>query len=185
MKETKNGRGRHYDFKPYPGVADVNIGFTIGILNELAERVYDQISDLPVEALEFVPEGSYLAIGKLVMHIAGGEARAMELISGKPIPAVLEKDLKQTGRDDLGTPPAQSKSASELIELCRRVREEVTIPTLQELDDLDRPIKNNRNQGPATAKELIMHQIWHWIFHSGHIGLTRLLWGSEYDWTMA
>ena len=72
-----------------------------------------------------------------------------------------------------------------MIELCKRVRKEVAIPTLKELDDFDRPLKSKPDRGPATAKQLIMHEIWHWIFHSGHIGLTRLLWGSEYDWTMA
>jgi uncharacterized damage-inducible protein DinB len=183
MKETKTGRGRMYDISPIPDVPNRDIGYAVAVLNELSERVFDQISDLPQKALVFVPEGSYLPIGKLVLHLAAGEAGWMKRISGKPLPSDLEKDLAGGSRQDLLKPLASSKSASELIALCRRVREGVTKPVLSEFTDIDTEIEHER--GPATVREGLMHLVWHWIYHSGHIGLTRLLWGSDYDWTFA
>ena len=50
MTETKRGRPRRYDFVPPAGVPDRGAGAFLAALDELSERVYDQISDLPVEA---------------------------------------------------------------------------------------------------------------------------------------
>ena len=183
MKETKTGRGRKYDFSPASRISNRDIAYAVAILDELSERVFDQISDLPEEALEYVPEGSYLPIGKLALHMAAGEAGWVSRISGKAIPSDLDNELKGFSRDGLVNPFKATKNASKLIELCKRVREEVTKPGLLEFSDIDTPFENER--GPSTVRQGLMHLTWHWIYHSGHIGLTRLLWGSDYDWTFA
>ena len=183
MKETKAGRGRKYDFSPVSGIPNRDIAYAVAILDELSERVFDQISDLPEEALEFVPEGSYLPIGKLVLHMAAAEAGWVSRISGKAMPLDLDNELKGFGREGLVNPFTATKNASKLIELCKRVREEVTKPRLSGFSDIDAPFENER--GPSTVRQGLMHLTWHWIYHSGHIGLTRLLWGSDYDWTFA
>ncbi len=183
MKETKKGRGRHYDFSPVPSISNRDIGYAVALLDELSERVFDQISDLPQEALEFLPEGSYLQIGKLVLHMASGEASWVSRITGKAIPADLQKELERYRRENLGDAFTATMDASKLIELCRRVREEVTKPVLSQISDIDTFFESER--GPSTIREGLMHLAWHWIYHSGHIGLTRLLWGSDYDWTFA
>jgi uncharacterized damage-inducible protein DinB len=180
VKEGKDGRLRRYDLKPFPGAATAEIGEYVAVLEELGERVFDQISDLPEEALAFVPEGSYLSIGKLVLHLVSGEARGVSRITGQEIPPDLAAELSGGGRDQLGRPLEKSRTAAELIALGRRVREEMTQPHLSRVTDLDAPIQVDR--GPNTVKQMLMQLIWHSIYHSGHIGLTRLLWGSDYNW---
>ena len=111
MKETKDGRLRQYDLDPFAGAADEAMGHFIAVFDELSERVFDQISDLPTEALEFVPEGSYLSIGKLVIHLASGEARMVARISDREIPADLAEELSGGSREGLSVPLDSPRSA--------------------------------------------------------------------------
>lgn len=93
MKKPKNGRPRRSDLTAFPGAENSDIGYFIAVLDELSERVFDQISDLSEDALNFVPEGSYLSIGKLVIHQALDEAHCVSRITGSSIPADLEGEL--------------------------------------------------------------------------------------------
>ena len=68
----------------------------------------------------------------------------------------------------------------ELIDLCRRVRRELTYPALQSLTDIDAPIDDG--QRTMTARGVLLHLTWHWVYHSAHIGLLRDLVGSGYTW---
>ena len=181
MRNEKNGRPRRVDIRSYPEATDERIGYAIAILDELSERVYDQISDLPVEALNFVPEGSYLSIGKVVLHQAMDEADCVSKITGRSVPEDLQDELSAGGKEDLDKPLAPPpKSAAELIALCKRIRQDFTKPSLSSVTDIDSSLDG---QGVLdTARKQLMHLTWHWTFHSGHIGLTRLLWGSEYNW---
>jgi uncharacterized damage-inducible protein DinB len=180
MKETKEGRLRRFDMKPDPGAADATIGYYIAVFDELSERVFDQISDLPAEALSFVPEGSYLSIGKLVLHQALDEAQMVARMAGAQVPPDLAEALGGADRKGLSVPLDPPPTAAELIAICRRVREEMTRPLLGPLTDPDAPV--DVDHGPDTVRRMLMHLVWHWIYHSGHIGLTRLLWGSDYNW---
>jgi uncharacterized damage-inducible protein DinB len=180
MKQTKDGRLRRFALEPFPEAADGGIGYFIAVFDELSERVFDQISDLPTEALNFVPQGSYLSIGKLVLHQALDEANMMARIAGRQLPADLAATLSGATRTGLSIPLDPPMSAAELIAICRRVREEMTKPLLAPLTDLDAAVEVDR--GPNTVRQMLMHLVWHWIYHSGHIGLTRLLWGSDYNW---
>ena len=180
MKETKDGRLRQYDLAPFAGAANEGIAHFIAVMDELSERVYDQISDLPNEALTFVPEGSYLSIGKLVIHLASGEARSVARITGQDIPADLEAELAGGAREGLSVPLDSPRSATDLIATSRRVRAEMTKPLLGAITDIDAPVEVER--GPNTVRQILMQLVWHSIYHSGHIGLTRLLWGSDYNW---
>ena len=180
MKDTKDGRLRRYELTPYSGAKNGQIGYSIAILNELSERMYDQISDLPVEALSFVPRGSYLSIGKLVVHLASSEAHRVSDASGRAIPADLQAVLSTGAREHLSRPLDPPRSAEDLIALSRRLRTEFTIPALSSIDDFDAAVDG---MGPLnTVRKIIMQLVWHSIYHSGHIGLTRLLWGSDYNW---
>jgi uncharacterized damage-inducible protein DinB len=180
-KEAKSGRPRRYDLKEYPDVKNREIAMAISVLNELAERVYDQITDLPREALNFFPRGSYLSIGRLVLHLARGEAGWVERIGERKLSTDLDEVLRLGNVANDATPQKISQDASELEALCRRVREELTIPVLTEVTEPERVLLQ---RGPRTARQVLMHLVWHWVYHSGHIGLTRLLWGSEYNWTL-
>jgi hypothetical protein len=76
--------------------------------------------------------------------------------------------------------PAKVGEASDLVALCRRVRDEVTIPFLKDVAD----IGEARMDDGTSVQGVLMHLTWHWIYHSGHIGLVRLEWGSDYEWTV-
>ena len=134
MKNAKDGRPRQIDFVPYPGAKDGGIGYIIAILDEASERVIDQIEDLPIDALSFVPEGSYLSIGKLVLHQIQDEARCASKVTGCPVPEEFQKELESGGRESLGEPLDPPKSAGELITLCRRLREEFTVALNRKAD---------------------------------------------------
>ena len=190
MSKTKTGRPRRYDLRPAADATGGEAGGYLSALDELSERVFDQISDLSGEALSYLPPGSYLSIGKLVRHMAGAESGWITRLSGCAIPPELARALEHAGRSELATAESPPLDASGLIALCRRVREEVTRPVLTGPIDLDAPMHERIRSGsgpvgPSTARQAVMHILWHWVYHSGHIGLTRLLWGSEYDWTFA
>ena len=76
-----------------------------------------------------------------------------------------------------------SNSAAELIALCDRVRQEVTLPGLSSIQDLEAPLSDDPRQ--MTVQSVLWHLIWHWTYHSGQVGLLRRLWGSRYKWTFA
>jgi len=63
------------------------------MLDELSERLFDLIADLPQEALDFVPRGAGNSIAMLVIHMAWAEALWITRITGASIPAELEKAL--------------------------------------------------------------------------------------------
>ncbi|MFP4377783.1 MAG: hypothetical protein ACLFP4_12135 [Spirochaetales bacterium] len=72
---------------------------------------------------------------------------------------------------------------AELISLGRRLSVEHTLPALRGVRDTDPPVVAETPLG--TADQVLRHLIWHWSFHSGHIGLVRLQLGGEYEWVFA
>jgi uncharacterized damage-inducible protein DinB len=145
------------------------------------ERLVDLIADLPQAALDYTPEGTTNSIGKLVLHMAAVEARWIERSTPMAISADLEQ-LLGPRRDGAGDLPPSVHSAEELIALCRRVRREVTDPALSALPDIDVEIPDERSQ--MTVRQVLMHLIWGWTYHSGQVGLLRRLWGARYQWTL-
>ena len=179
----KIGRPRTYRFKSLAdGIRD-EVDVFIDSLNELAERVYDQIEDLSLDALNFEPADSYLSIAKLFMHMASSDVRWVGRLSGAEPSEDLVADI--TGMTNVGMKERFTTDipATRLIESCRRIRGGYTIPMLRDISDIDTP--TGLQNGPYTIREVLMHLCWHWTYHSGHIGLTRLLWGSDYQWTFA
>ena len=196
MAEARPGRPRRYDLEPLPGFAHPFVGHAVAALDELSERLFDLISDLPPEALAFVPEGATNAIAMLVIHMAWAEASWIARATGRAIPDELAS-LLQPGRQDASgeLPPLQDLTGRSqtcqvlLIALCRRVRQEVTVPALAPLVDVDAEMIANARvrhpQRPMTVRGVLMHLIWHWTYHSGQVGLLRRLWGARYRWTFA
>jgi len=51
---------------------------------------------------------------------------------------------------------------------------------LGEVEDIDEVLEK---EGVTFTVRGVMGQLaWHWTYHSGQIGLLRLLWGSDYQW---
>ena len=185
----KRGRPRRYDFRSDETCRDAVVGFAISTLNELLERVADQIVDLPPEAFSYSSPGSWFCLGWLPLHLAWAENHQMMRIAGGlgiPQPHLdddIETRLSHGALQSDGTVPAELQDASVLIDMMHTVRDSVSIPVCRLIDDATRVIP--KADRLSTAQAVLMHQFWHWTYHSGHIGLMRLEWGSDYEWVMS
>ena len=179
MKTTKTGRGRVYTIRPGTGFADRTYAMLSSWLDELRERVYDQIEDLPTEALDHRAANTNLTIGKLVLHMAFSEAFMVARAAGGTIPEDLNTALESGARAAINDTPLPSPDAAELIALRRRVRDEVTVPLLKDRTDPDTPCWEDG----STPRGILDQMLWHWTYHSGQVGLIRFEWGSDYDWS--
>lgn len=180
--EPKPGRARRYDIHPVLGFADPDIAYVVGMLDELSERLFDLLSDLPLEALDHIPEGTTNSIAMLVLHIAWGEANWISRATGFPIADDLQDCLLPGRQDASGDLPVSSTSVEELMGYCRAVRQAVTKPALASVDDID--LELDTTGALATVRQVLMHLVWHWVYHSGQIGLLRRLGsGERYKWT--
>ena len=54
----KMGRPRRYGLPAAPGFLNHDAARLVAALDELSERAFDQIEDLPPSALEFAPQGA-------------------------------------------------------------------------------------------------------------------------------
>ncbi len=179
---VKSGRPRRYDLHPQKGSLHQDVGTALAALDELCERLYDLITDLPQQAAEYIPEGSGInSITMLVIHMAWAEASWVARITQTPLDPALEQLLLPGQQTKSGDLPPSATNIPQLIALCRRVRQEVSKPRLTLLDDIDRAIPGTKM--PMTARGVLMHLIWHWTYHSGQVGLLRRLWGTRYRWT--
>ena len=178
---NRPSRPRRYDIQPLPDFGHPGAALAAAALDELRERLYDLIADLPQEALDFVPEGATNTIAMLTVHMAWAEGIWIANMTGQPIPGDLEPRLWPGKQGPSGDLPPSSANAADLIELCQRVRDEMTLPRLAALTALDAEIANT--QRPMTARGVLMHLVWHWTYHSGQVGVLRRLWGSRYKWT--
>ncbi len=176
----RKGRPRRYDIAATSDYVDPEAGFAAVWLAELRERVVDQIRELPPQALNYVSGPTKLSVARLVRHMAWGEVEWMKKI-GAPPPArdlalILETDALNGFRSD----PEPALSAEQLITAVRRAAAEVVEPALRTAEDLDAVVIDDG----TTLRGVLMHLQWHWIYHSGQIGLLQFEWGSDYEWTM-
>lgn len=179
--KVRPSRPRRYDIHARPECANPEIGYAIAALDELSERLFDLIADLPREALDFVPPGTTNSIAMLTIHMAWAEAGWISRVTGTRLPPELKTLVAPGAQDASGELPPFSSGAELLTELCGRVRREVTLPALSSLHDVDAEVRDQRR--PMTVRGVLMHLIWHWTYHSGQVGLLRRLWGARYRWT--
>lgn len=182
MKEipVKTGRPRRYSLKPPAGFANAELAHGVAQLQELAERVYDQIVDLPGDALEFAAGDSYLTISMLVLHMAWAEAWWVRRITGREVPETLWGQIEKGSLGNIGGPPPSGYTAQALIDICRAVQGQYSKAELAKIEDID---EVRKKEGFTFSVRAVMGQLaWHWTYHSGQIGLLRLLWGSDYQW---
>ncbi len=178
--EVRRGRERRYDIHPLRGLRSADVAYVAAMLDELRERVYDQVMPLPQQALDYVSGHTQLSIGRLMAHLAWAELSWIDRLSHSKAPEDLESIL---GSGALGTfrePPPAAGPAAALVGLCRRVRDEATLPYLRAVADIDEV----RLDDGSTVRGVLMHLCWHWIYHSGHIGLLSFEAGCDYEWTV-
>jgi uncharacterized damage-inducible protein DinB len=152
------------------------------MLDELSERLFDLISDLPQDALDFVPKGATNSIAMLVTHMAWAEAGWIARVTRAAIPPGLQEQLLPGKQEASGDLPPSSATVAQLVAYCRSVRQEVTKPALAIVEDMDVEVGDEGR--PMTVRGVLMHLVWHWTYHSGQVGLLRRLWGhGRYKWT--
>ena len=180
---TKQGRPRQYDLRPLAEFADPGVALLAAALDELRARVIDQVADLSDAALAQVPEGLTFSIGALVVHMVWAEMGWIRRATGVDAPFDMHERLDPLGRAlPAGERVTPEFSAVELAAYCRRVRDELTVPALAALADLDAVVDDPDR--PTTVRGILMHLVWHWTYHSGQVGLLRdLCAASEYRWT--
>jgi hypothetical protein len=181
LGRPKLGRPRRYTLEPPAGFANPELAHAVAKLQELSERVYDQIADLPGEALEYTAEDTHLSITMLVLHMAWAEAWWVRRVSGAKIPHPLIGEIEKGSLGRIGEPPPSGFEAAALIDICRRVQLEYSERRLAEIGEIDEVLEK---EGFTFSVRGVMGQLaWHWSYHSGQVGLLRLLWGSDYQWT--
>ena len=174
------GRPRRYTLQPPAGFVNTELAHAAAQLQELAQRVYDQIEDLPADALDYTAQDTPLSIAMLVLHMAWAEAWWVRRITGVEIPGPLRGEIEKGALSHIGEPPPTGYAASALVEICRKVQREYSRPVLGEIGDIDEVLEK---EGVRFSVRGVMGQLaWHWTYHSGQIGLLRLLWGSDYQW---
>jgi hypothetical protein len=185
-KKDKTGRPRRYSLQPPTGFNNQELAHSVAQLQELAERVYDQIVDLPVEALDYTSQDipstvtSVVTITMLVLHMAWAEAWWVERIIGIEVPGPLSEEIEKGALSRIGQPPPTAYPPSRLIDICRSLQTEYSQPALATVQNID---EVSEKDGVTFSVRGVMGQlIWHWTYHSGQIGLLRLLWGSDYQW---
>ena len=178
---TKTGRPRKYGLAPLPGFVSPELAAATAWMRELAERAYDQVEDLPPEALDFTPRDTTLSIGRLMAHLGWAEATWVSRITGRPIPEGLKRLVDIGALADFDKPPGHAGTAAELIGFCRQVQESFSGPALSRIGDPGAAMETGGRK--VNARGVVAQLTWHWTYHSGQIGLLRLLWGSDYQWT--
>lgn len=178
--DNKTGRGRLYALEPLKDFTNREIAIAAAWLDEYRFRVYDQIDDLPAEALNHQAQGTGLTIGRLVLHMAWAEALWMGRITDIQPTSSLSAAIAAGALDQLSGDPPASPQASVLIEICNSVRDGMTVPGLKTAEDAGKAVWKDG----STIRGILGQLQWHWVYHSGQIGLIRFEWGSDYTWTM-
>ena len=146
-----------------------------------------------MEALEYSCPGTNLNIRWLIAHLIQSEFGWMKRIGPAPGNAEvesLESAISWAGttayRNDFDrsvtggpTRPKDRPSAGDLINLCSVLESEVSLPILSRIEDISSATSHSNL---TTVEKALAHLLWHWTYHSGQIGLLRLLWGSDYEW---
>ncbi len=176
----RTGRPRVYSIAPIEGFANPDVAFHAAWIAELRERVVDQIGGLPIDALNYVAGDTKLSVARLARHLAWGEASWMGRLGSPHTADALDRALTSDALSAFDADPAPAKSADELIAPIRRVADEITNPQLATMTDLDASILDDG----TTVLGVLMHLEWHWVYHSGQIGLLQFERGHDYEWTM-
>lgn len=174
-------RGRRYDLAPVDGFRDPDVAYAAAALDEETERLYDLLADLPAAAITYVPGGTNLSIARLCKHMIYAEISWIHRITGRTPPEDLTDSVRGSTADDFDLLPADTENGPQLIGLSKRMRTEYSTPALAPLPDSEARIP--AAEGPSTVREVLLHIIWHWTYHTGQIGLIRLLGGADYQWS--
>ena len=187
------GRPRRFPWSCNRTFADREVEQLTALMGELVERTVDQVHDLPSDALLFRPNHVWFSIAGLALHMSASEYRQVRHLlplnrrngekDGPQLESQLVEDLDHGDiRSDM-TVPERLADGQLLAGIMRSVHRDFTIHVCSGVRDADARL--GKECLFSTPRDLLAHMNWHWSYHSGQIGLLRLMWGDNYVWTMA
>jgi len=183
VPHARPGRPRSYEFTPVDGFANRDAAYLVSGLDELQERLYDVIRDLPPEALAFVPAGGTNSIAMLCTHMAWAEATWVCSVMRRDVPEEIRQLLKGGSQDSTGELPARDDAtdAVRLVDAAKKVRDAITKTLLPPVVDIDAEVVAGART--LSVRGVLLNQLWHWTYHTGQVGMLRRLSGARYNWT--
>jgi uncharacterized damage-inducible protein DinB len=184
MKRLHNRRGRRYDLEPLEGVTNPDVAYAAAILDEARERCMDLIADMTEDAMWTRPPGSPFSAGDLVVHMNWAEYMWLPRIGPHQLSEQTIAVIERGNLSRLYEPDSWTLPVGDLLDLCRRTREQLMLPCLNAASSLDQEVGSAMpgGKGPRTVREVVMHLVTSWIYHSGQVGLLTLQNGLDYEW---
>ena len=173
-------RPRSYRLTPSNDFADPRIAAFDAALDESAARLTDLVVDLGDDQIRHAPEPANISIVQLIKHIVWAECNWVHRITAVEIPEDLAERCSGASAEELAGADAGDITSDELVTLIRDGRNRYAHIALSNLENVDRSI--GAKQRPATVREVLVHLIWHWTYHTGQVGLLRDFVGAEYTW---
>lgn len=177
MPEEKSSRPRRYAFGPAEGFANPVAANLVAALDEVSARHFDMIVDLPDDVLRWPPAPGWFSIVQITAHMMQAEAGWGGRVTEGAAPGDISEPLDSWRK---GAGPAGG--VDELEAMCRRIRDEITKHRIAPLADIDRDVRDG--QRILSVRGVLMHEVWHWTYHSGQAGLIRGMCGHEYTWQL-
>ena len=180
--ENKSGRPRVYKFAKQSSAPDPEIAFHLDYIQELAQRVADQVEHLPHAAINYVAVNTQLSVGRLVLHLVSNDFKMMAMLSGSKLDPDFVARTTAGNLDNFSVPPGDTAFSKDIIKNHIENRKPESIKVRDNIKNMDQAIDTHPKL--KTVRELILHMEWHWTYHSGHIGLLAQEAGYDYTWTM-
>ena len=133
----------------------------------LWNAVYNAITDLPVEGLDWKPGPEMNSIGVLVVHLIGaGRWMICDMVGGKPLDRDRDAEFVSHNLDEA---MLKAQLAGALDEM-RAVLEKLTPGVLTE------ERFSSRHNRSLSVAWILDHTLEHTALHIGHIEVTRHFW---------
>jgi len=155
----KQGRNRKYDLSH-----DAKYGIyskNMASLEEQLFRAIDLIEDIEEKDFFLKPEWWDKNIFDLAVHMIEAEN------------IWISKSIKEV--NDLKVERTKDNLLSAYVEVRERTKKVV-------IDIVNEDLKYNQNKQFELFEQLLDHLAWHWVYHSGQIGMLRRYINKKYQW---
>jgi uncharacterized damage-inducible protein DinB len=134
------------------------------LLEGLQRRLYQDVQDLPTEAMDWSPGPKMNSVAVLLAHITGVLHEGIDLALDDPPSRVREQEFQTCGV----LSAEMLRRLDAVIDYARGA-----LPRLG-LEDLDK--ERNDDDGPISCGMALLHALEHAYLHLGHVQITCQLW---------
>ena len=186
MTKLGDRRGRRYELQPLHDIQNRDVAYVAALLDEARARCMDLIVDMTDHAMWTRPAGSPFSAGDLVLHMNWAEYVWLPRIGAHRLSEDTVAMIERGGVSRLYEPDSWTLPVQGLVDLCRQTREQLMLPCLNAASSLDQEVGSAMpgGRGPQTVRQIMMHLITSWIYHSGQVGLLTLQNGIDYQWAV-